>query len=695
MNPVNERFEKKIEVELYHPEVSSRRLARVIHLLSERDKIESRSLLEPVMGDLWEKVLKDKNFWLSAERELSALEALDAKYSIDEIVFNTGKETFLTEAFQLLPTDDSLLNYIQIIYRLPVLLQKHVRYLDFQVISSDEKSVNIRIRYTSAENPFDLLFLKGIFEGSAILYRIKGWKMEILQTRFGGLAERLIEGASSIQIAEVPTEFRVHWDECDLEIGKTSLRQNTPNLESETFVISKKESNQNEIGKITYINLDAVLEKSRELYLENRDLEAAVEVLSSLRNDLMVKQKAISKDLKMARNIQRGIIPQHIPDWKGLQFAFSFLPMQEVSGDYYDYFNYGSNKIGIMLSDVSGHGVPAAFITAISKLLFTNYKLDSPSEIFANANRELMGLVKQQGYLTCFYGIIDSSYKMTYCIAGHPRPILLRHATGDVVVLEGEGTFLGMFADADKYYKDYTVQLEPGDKLFVYTDGILEGQSDEGVPFQQENLIKQIKRTKDMDVKSSVNLIMKEFDNFCMGTDQGDDITLLALELSLKMGDFEKHKKNADYAYSKKNYIMACEELLKANEIFPNDVNVLLLLGKYFTKDKNYLEAIKYLEEYHSLKTLNADSHLILGYCYYKIENFGKAEIELTKAIAFRGNNVNAIYSLAKVYYKQKNYEKALESVLKVISIEPEHAGAKRSRDQIQKILEKRKNSKK
>lgn len=683
-------IQKNVEIELYHPEVSARRLSRVVHILSEREKMDSRDILFPILGELTDKVLKDKNFWLTAELELAAMKDLDEKFLISEAVYNSGKEIFLTEAFHVLPTDDSLLGYLQIIYKLPVLLQKYVRYLDFQVIETNEKSVNIAIRFTASENPFDLLFLKGMFEGSAILYRIRGWKMELIQTRFSGLEEKFFEGSGQIQTADVPTVFRIHWEECNLEIGKTSLRQNAPNVESETFVISRLDSDQNEVGKITYINLDAILEKSRELYIENRDLEAAVEVLSSLRNELMVKQKAISKDLKMARNIQRGIIPQHIPDWKGLQFSFSFLPMQEVSGDYYDYFNYGSNKIGIMLSDVSGHGVPAAFITAISKLLFTNYKLDSPSEIFANANRELMGLVKQQGYLTCFYGIIDSSYKMTYCIAGHPRPILLKHATGEALILEGEGTFLGMFEDADKFYKDYTVQLEPGDKLFVYTDGILEGQSDEGVPFQQENLIKQIKKTKEMDVKSAVNHIMQEFDYFCMGTDQGDDITLLALQVSLQMGDFETHKKNSEILYNKKNYKEACAELLLANSIFPRDVNILLLLGKYYTKAKEYEEAIKFLEEYHSLRTLNADSHLILGYCYYKIENYGKAEIELTKAIAFRGNNIQAIFSLAKVFYKQKNYKKAEESLMKVLDLDPNHGNAKRSLEQIKKILKRK-----
>ncbi|MCX8000195.1 MAG: serine/threonine-protein phosphatase, partial [Leptospiraceae bacterium] len=472
-----------------------RQLSRVIHILSDKEEKSPIDFLYQWNENFAEKVLKDENFWLTAEQEYSCLKFLDERYNVQEIVFNVGKEFFLTDCFNILPTDDSLLNYYQILFRVPIILQRYVRYFTFEITDKGENYVLLRVIDFNKSSLYDLLFMKGMLESSAILYRVVGWKMELLETRLKNVSSKLSEDIQNVKFDSTSTIFRVSWKSSELEIGKTNLKQKQSSFETETFVISKTDSSSKDFGKITYINLDAIVQKSRELYLENRDLEAAVEVLSSFRNDLMSKQKAISKDLKMARNIQRGIIPQHIPDWKGLQFSFSFLPMQEVSGDYYDYFQFGSNKIGIMLSDVSGHGVPAAFITAISKLLFTNYKLDSPAEIFVNVNRELIDLVKQQGYLTCFYGVIDSDYKMTYCIAGHPRPILLRYATGEIEILEGEGTFLGMFEDAHELYKDNSIQLEPGDKLFIYTDGLLEGQSDEGIPFQQENLIHCIKQT--------------------------------------------------------------------------------------------------------------------------------------------------------------------------------------------------------
>ena len=343
--------------------------------------------------------------------------------------------------------------------------------------------------------------------------------------------------------------------------------------------------------------------------------------------------------------------------------------------------------MGVLVSDVSGHGVPAAFITAISKLLFTNYKLDSPSEILGNANSELLDLVKQQGYLTCFYGIFDSDYVMTYSIAGHPRPILMRSKTKEIIVLDGEGTFLGMFDDARDHFRDYKIKLEPGDKLFVYTDGLIEGQNDVGEQFQQENLIKCILETSEMDVKSSIEFIMKRFNNYCRGTDQGDDITLLGIGLSLNMEAFDKHKLEAEKSFNNAEYELAADHLIQANTILPNDLSILLLLGKCYAKTRNYLLAIKYLEEYNSLKTYNADSHLILGYCFYKLENYGRAELELQKSISLRSGNLPALYNLAKTFTKENYPDKAFDVIQKILSIDPNYTPALRLKKFLQKKL--------
>ncbi len=660
------------------PDVTARRLNKVIRIYLDYNEDPSKEtvlqgLIDPMTLS---RILKDSNFWVSYSLEQKILNKIEETFPLGEAFFNMGKDFFLSDSFEILPSDDVQVEFEELISRLPLLIDHYLRYVNVKAIHYSTNSIKFEFNFDKKvnEHSYDLIFLSGILHGAAILFQVSECKTTLIETNLSAINSHFFAESKITKFNSKKTIIEISWAECKIKVGKTNINKISPAFESKTFVISS--INEADKGQYSYIDLNDIFSKSKELYIENRDLEAAVEVLKSLRNELMIKQKSITKDLKIARNIQRGIIPQRIPDWKGLQFAVSFMPMQEVSGDYYDYFNFGSNRLGVLVSDVSGHGVPAAFITAISKLLFTNYKLDSPSEILGNANSELLDLVKQQGYLTCFYGIFDSDYEMTYSIAGHPRPILMKSKTKEIIILDGEGTFLGMFDDAREHFRDYKIKLEPGDKLFVFTDGLIEGQNDDGEQFQQENLIKYILESADMDVKSSVDFIMKSFNHYCRGTDQGDDITLLGIGLSLNMEAFDKHQLEAEKNFNNENYEVAAEHLMKANSILPNDLGILLLLGKCYAKIRNYTEAIKYLDEYNSLKTYNADSHLILGYCFYKLENYGRAELELQKSISLRSGNLPALYNLAKTFTKENYPDKAVDVIQKILNLDPTYIPA-------------------
>ena len=656
------------------PESSVKRVQRMIASAKHHSSFPKvQSVLEKEFGFfMLGKINIDNNFWLSVDMEEKIINSIQAEISLYDELFAAGKDDVLREAFSLLPSDDSQINILEFFIRLPILFQSKVRYL-ISVMETSESPERIEFRISPLEGRtvkwYDLNYFHGMVAGVMALFQLKDWNIGAKETSINYCPNQFPQNLTSSKKG-IETRFEVFWKESNILLGKTYLKPDSEITNTPSFVMSKT---GDESDNFTYIDLGAMVEKSQKLYYENRDLEAAVEVLNNFRNELMVKQKAISKDLRMARNIQRGIIPQSIPDWKGLQFAFHFQPMQEVSGDYYDYFNFGSNKIGLMLSDVSGHGVPAAFITAISKLLFTNYKLDSPAEIFSNINREMLELVKQQGYITCFYAVINSEYEVVYSLAGHPRPMLYRSATDEVIQLEGEGTFLGMFEDASQHIKDYRFKLYPGDKLFVYTDGFLEGISDEGEPFQLEDLADLIKKYGQLDTKQCLQKVIQEYHNFCMGTDQSDDVTLIAMGLSPKLKEFEEYKSLGEKLYAEGKVGKACELLIKAKEIFPTDMSVLYLLGKYSAKLKDYKSAIEHLEEYNSFKTFNADSHMILGYSYFNLEDYNKAEREFLKSISLRAGNVTSYLYLAKLFFKKKEYDKSRETLNKLLEIEPDH----------------------
>lgn len=576
----------------------------------------------------------------------------------------------------MLPDDGSQLSVFDFLLKIPVIISRYDRVVFWNVEPANSETFCFWPTAIKNEVEFyDLLFLWGIICATIELFEIKD-----SQFRFS-MPEKLLGQVAELKYSQFESSENIQmffqFEPSDKKIGKANLKNSKIyGAESQkTFIVSRATSDKKE--EFSYIDVNSIINKSEELYLENRDLEAAVEVLSLLKNELMLKQKSISKDIKMAKNIQRGIIPQKIPDWNGIQFGIIYLPMQEVSGDYYDYFNIDMESLGILLSDVSGHGIPAAFITAISKLLFTNHKEGSPSEIFGNVNYEILDLIKKQGYLTCFYGQINSNHLMRYALAGHPNPILLRYRTSEISLLEGEGTYLGIFEEAREFYKDYSVQLQPGDKIFVYTDGFLEGQNDKGEEFDLERFKQVILKTKDLDVKKTTDYIKDEYFQFCKGTDQGDDVTLLVFGISQDMDKLEGFIHKAEQLFLQRKYALACQSLHDAYQVFPNDTSILLLLGEYYTKSKNFNQSIRYLTDYNKLKKSNEFSYYLLGYCYYRIKDYMNAQIMLQRAIALKNNNLTAMYHLCKVHIRVNETQKAKKLLEKILAISPYYRPAK------------------
>ena len=285
---------------------------------------------------------------------------------------------------------------------------------------------------------------------------------------------------------------------------------------------------------------DAVVRKSAELLKERKELLTAVEYLHLANTELERQIRMNKRELDMARNIQKGFVPRRIPDWKGLQFWVKFYPMAEVSGDFYDYFTLGSNKLGIMVCDVSGHGVPAALISAIAKLSFKSHNLDSPAQVFNQVNLDLLDYVKKEGYLTCFYMIINSRNEIVYSVGAAPPPMLLRADSGEVEKLAGKGTLLGMFPDAGKLYEDRQTQLKPGDKLFVFTDGLTEARSRHDDFMSESALVRVIKETREMDVQRACEHVMAFYDQFTLGRDADDDLTVITMMLSEREDEFQR-----------------------------------------------------------------------------------------------------------------------------------------------------------
>jgi hypothetical protein len=240
---------------------------------------------------------------------------------------------------------------------------------------------------------------------------------------------------------------------------------------------------------------------------------------------------SISKELETARNIQQSILPAATPSAAGLEIIASYMPMAEVAGDFYDFLDQGDGRLGVLVADVSGHGVPAALIASMVKIALAAQAdhASDPERVIAGMNHALCGKF-EFAYVTATYAFLDPTRRaLAYASAGHP-PILLLRANGEIESLEEGGLVLAFTPDAT--YSTASVPLNPGDRLLLYTDGLLEAADLRGAFFGDARLFESLRKTAALDLPAFLAHLIGDL-NAWRGPNAPltDDVTLIAVEL--------------------------------------------------------------------------------------------------------------------------------------------------------------------
>jgi len=272
-------------------------------------------------------------------------------------------------------------------------------------------------------------------------------------------------------------------------------------------------------------------ERAVELESANEMLQKQALELKHTLEELEKKNRQIVEELSLASELQKSLLPKEFPADLPLDFAHKYIPYAYIGGDFFDIVRLDKSKIGIIIADVSGHGVSSAFITTMFKSQFDIFgpKSLSPAETLANLNREFTSMIHTEHYITAFYSIIDTENMVcTYCNAGHPNQLLFRDS-GEVVELSTMGFFLGMFEGIE--YEDKTINLESGDRILYNTDGIIETTNAEGEQFGKENIIKVMRDNKDNDLETVSNNLLSEIMMYMSDPTFQDDITILLTEV--------------------------------------------------------------------------------------------------------------------------------------------------------------------
>ncbi len=251
--------------------------------------------------------------------------------------------------------------------------------------------------------------------------------------------------------------------------------------------------------------------------------------------DSEAKVKEIEAELKIASKIQEGALPPAKPTFKekfDIALRAAMKTAKDVGGDFYDYFPIDDKRICFLIADVSGKGTPAALFMMTAKTVIKDHAMiyDDTSKIFSLANSRLVDGNKEMMFATSWIAILDTE-KMTlqYTNAGHNYPLLFR-TKGEVECLKKvDGTVLGMMKGLP--YRSNTIDVEPGDRILLYTDGVTEAHNPEGKLYGEERLVEIFKNNIGKSEEETIDAIYKDIDAFANGTAQFDDITMVVLTI--------------------------------------------------------------------------------------------------------------------------------------------------------------------
>jgi len=276
-------------------------------------------------------------------------------------------------------------------------------------------------------------------------------------------------------------------------------------------------------------------ETAADLSAGNREIlqTLALEASTILENARLLEEergkRRLEEELNVARAIQQDLLPSALPSDGWFRAAGSSITSRQVGGDYFDVRPISHETYACVIADVSGKGVSAALLAALLQGAFL-LAAEGPVEIegvMSRINRFLTERAKGEKYATVCYCTVDRSGRLCWSNAGHPQPILVR-GSGELHMLESTGLPLGMLEPAS--YEIKSIQLQPGDKVLLYSDGVSEAASAEGEFFDRKKFRETLRSNASLSCGEFHAKLMEAVEDFSEGAELADDITTLVLE---------------------------------------------------------------------------------------------------------------------------------------------------------------------
>ncbi len=268
-----------------------------------------------------------------------------------------------------------------------------------------------------------------------------------------------------------------------------------------------------------------------------REIEDLKQNLGDKNEKLEIANRRLNRDLEAAAAIQQAQLPDDLPTFPGVNFAWIFEPHEKLAGDMLHVFPIGTTKVGFFVLDVSGHGAPAALLSVTVSRHITglqgesgNKLLEKPQKILASLNQKFTMDNMGDNFFTIAYCVLDlTTLELIYCLAGHPGMIYLSKGSTPVV-LDKPAIPIGLFDDS--VYSEEKLQLHDGDRLVLYSDGIIEAVNADRQSFGKENLKSSLHKSSDAKLPKSFKQLMKDVKDWCKPGRPSDDLTILGIEIN-------------------------------------------------------------------------------------------------------------------------------------------------------------------
>lgn len=403
------------------------------------------------------------------------------------------------------------------------------------------------------------------------------------------------------------------------------------------------------------------------------EIAQLVESFNQMSDDLKKNREIMEFELNIAKKIQSAILPQELRV-RQLMATVHYNPLYTVSGDFYDIQELDDGSVALFIADASGHGVPAAFLTIMAKIYFSDFVKENPqpSVVLSRMNERLAGYFEGAGlYMTAFYIRIFPDNRAMYCNGMHPEPIILRN-DGTHELLEASAFYVGMMKEVFKEFEDVEIKLQQGDRLVLYTDGFTEAKNSAEDEYSAERFVETINTAAQHAPEQLIRCALTDVLDFVAGAKRTDDETLIVCEIGepvkadLKKTPSQKQHHdedlNLDNRYTQKlsEYLSVLRMGEPLREIWQASENSL--------HEKDFVTA---LAGFNAIAEVHGDKPAVSfrqALCYYRLRSYDACAAALSRCLQAAPDtpDANALFSLLAL--KTGDLNKALYYLEKAVT---------------------------